>query len=103
LLLGVLGWLVFGYISGVARIIQIRHEMSTVKQEMSAVQSRNKELEGKVREMQRPEYIEKIARTELGLIKPGEVKFVMSKSVDGSNPEARDIEKKPVKANLILH
>lgn len=92
LLLGaVLLWAGLGYTSGLVRIISLRREMTSVRRQITAVNSRNKELEKAVADMQSPAYVEKVAREELGLVRPSEVKFVVARSVNPADPSAQDV------------
>ena len=61
-----------------------RNKMETrlfkLKEEIQEVKSTNEELQNEVELLYSPEYIESLARKELGLIKPGEVMFEVDRS-----------------------
>src|SRR5690554_6540374 len=55
---------------------QIKREIARIEQELKEVERRKKELEEELGHIDDPAYIEKIAREELGLVKPGELLLV---------------------------
>lgn len=60
------------YVSGFVEIWKIRREIRQVEEEIAQVEQRNAQLREELEYLQSDEYIEKVAREELGLVKPGE-------------------------------
>jgi cell division protein FtsB len=57
-------------------IIYIKREIARLEQELDNAEAREKELKEKLENINDPEYIEEIARKELGLVKPGELLLI---------------------------
>jgi cell division protein FtsB len=86
-----LAWAGVGYASGLIRFIALRGEMAQVRKQTAQVEQRNRELERTIVDMQSPAYVEKVAREELGLVRPAEVKFVVARPVNPSDPTHGDV------------
>ena len=56
----------------------IRHETSLVKQQLEQAKTANTELKAERDRLSKPEYVEKLAREQLGLVKPGEAPVIQS-------------------------
>ncbi len=95
LLVALLVWAGVGYATGLVRIIALRRQISRVERELDATRRHNRELEKAVAEMKTPEYIERAARDQLGLMKPDEVRFVVGRPVDATRPDRRDVVRRP--------
>lgn len=54
----------------------IRQETSAVSQQLNQAQIANQQLQAERDRLLAPSYIEKLAREQLGLVKPGEVPYV---------------------------
>lgn len=63
-------------------VIRLKHDLGSVRKEVRIWESRNRELERRVRYLKSDEYVESVARRELGLVKNGEVLIVLSKPGD---------------------
>lgn len=87
LILGIVGCLglalLIGYISGGVKILKLKSDISQVKAEISQVESAISQLEQEKAEITSPQYVEQVAREKLGLVKPGEVRFVITPAGDG--------------------
>lgn len=94
-LVALLVWAGLGYATGVVRILALQREIGQVQRDLATTRRQNKELEKAVAEMQTPEYIERAARDQLGLIRPDEVRFVVGRPVDPTNPNRRDVVRRP--------
>ncbi len=57
-------------------IRRARAEENRIQGQIEQMIEENNRLEEELKEMQGDEYIEKVAREELGLIKPGEIMFI---------------------------
>lgn len=94
-LLALVAWACVGYAAGFVRIIALKRDIARVERELQSTLRRNRELEKAVADMQKPEYIERMAREQLGLTRPDEVRFMVGHPVDGSDPNRRDVVKRP--------
>ncbi|HKM40133.1 MAG TPA: septum formation initiator family protein [bacterium] len=76
LLVGLL--LYFGYFSWgqIKLMLELKRKISKVEQETVAAQQQFQELEAEIDYLKSDSYIEKVARQELGLVKPGEIIFM---------------------------
>lgn len=88
----VLLWAGIGYVSGLARIMGLRSDLARANKELATLQSHNRELAKSVAAMQKPEYVERVAREQLGLVGRDEIKFVVSKT---TSPDRRDVALRP--------
>lgn len=103
LMVGLLLWAGLGYATGLVRIVALRGDIAKVQGELATVRKHNQELEKTVAEMQTPEYIERAARDQLGLTRPDEVRFVVGKRVDQTNPDHRDVAKRAINPKWEYH
>lgn len=56
----------------------IQQETAAVRQKLEQAKSANQELEAERERLLAPAYVEKLAREQLGLVKPGEIPYVQS-------------------------
>ncbi len=56
--------------------LQVMQEKRHVEQQLQELQKKNDELQLEKNQLQNPNYIQGVARNELGLVKPGEVPYV---------------------------
>jgi cell division protein FtsL len=56
---------------------QVRREASRLARERDDLRKQNAQLREEIRLLNTPEYIERIAREQLGLVKPGEVAVIL--------------------------
>ena len=62
---------------GVVKIIQLRRERDRILSEVRWIQEENKRLKDEVRRLREdPNYLESVARRDLGLIKENEILFI---------------------------
>ncbi|HHW14401.1 MAG TPA: septum formation initiator family protein [Firmicutes bacterium] len=95
LLLALVAWACVGYVAGFVRVVALKRDIARVERELQATLRQNRELEKMVAEMQKPEYIERMAREKLGLMRPDEVRFMVGRPVDPGDPQRRDVVKRP--------
>lgn len=71
----------FGYVGYQQEIhmINIDRDMQEASAQLEALQKDNAALREEKAKLNRPEYIEKIAREELGLVKEGEMPYITAK------------------------
>lgn len=58
------------------KVNKMEERLSSLNEELEAELEKNDQLEHEIKEVKDLEYIEKIARDELGLVKPGEILFI---------------------------
>ncbi|NLG85775.1 MAG: septum formation initiator family protein [Firmicutes bacterium] len=77
--------LYFGYSSlgQVKLMIALRQELAQVEQAIASAEQRTDEIKAEITYLKSDSYVEKVARQELGLVKPGEIIFMPE-----SSPEA---------------
>lgn len=85
-------WLIIGlivfvyaigsYTKGFIEIWRLRQQIVAVELEIANAQTRNQQLREELAYLQSDEYIEKVAREELGLILPGETPVILTTPTD---------------------
>lgn len=60
---------------------RLRNEINALEKQIGVLELRGAELEREIKEWQSPENVERVAREELGLVKPGEVMYIISESL----------------------
>ncbi|MFW6034695.1 MAG: FtsB family cell division protein [Halothermotrichaceae bacterium] len=58
------------------KIQKVEHQLNDIKEEVRAAEVKQQELNDRVKNMEELDYIEKVARKELGLVKPGELLLI---------------------------
>ena len=76
LVFAVVFYLGYTFISQQVQINALNKDISELDTKISEEENRNLELVKKKKEIDTPEYIEKIAREELGLVAPDEIVFM---------------------------
>jgi cell division protein FtsL len=71
-------WVGFNFARTAYRNYRLRVEIESLQREIAAVELRNKQLEEEIVNWQSPEYVERAAREELGLVKPGETVYILA-------------------------
>lgn len=66
------------YVSQNGYLAQQAEQIAQLQQQQDDATNENAELERKISFAKTDEYVERVARDELGLLKPGEVRFVAS-------------------------
>ncbi|MGM0438490.1 MAG: FtsB family cell division protein [Bacillota bacterium] len=64
---------IFNFYTNHKKIDNLEAEINNLSQEIQEAKEKNEELNEKLVDVQSDEFIEKTARTKLGLVKPGEV------------------------------
>lgn len=85
LLLGLLVYFVYSSFGQLRLMMELRRELSAVEQGIAAAQRRTEEIKAEIAYLRSDTYLEKIARQELGLVKPGEIIFMPESSLDAEN------------------
>jgi len=76
-------WVGFNFARNAYRNYRLRLEIESLRREIAAIELRNKQLEDEIENWQSPEYVERVAREELGLVKPGERVYVIAQPKNG--------------------
>ncbi len=69
-------WLGYSFISQQIQINSLNKEIKQLEVQIADEEKRKQELEEKMKEIDTPEYIERVARDELGLVAPDEIIFM---------------------------
>lgn len=59
-----------------SQVIAVSRQLAQLKEEIQYYTRANADIEAKINALKSPEYIEKVAREKLGLVKPGEVQYM---------------------------
>ncbi len=87
---------VFLYLRGYLELVRVNYQISVVEREIGVWEARCDELRKQIDYISSDEYAEKVAREQLGLVKPGEVPFIVAEPV---NPDAPPGVRKRAGAN----
>jgi len=83
-------WLAFGE-SGFIHLFQMEKERQVYVEKIHRLESANQELLGQINRLRHDkEYIESIARRELGLVKDNEIIYRFSQEQDNGNPTEKE-------------
>lgn len=77
ILIGYLGCLI---IKQEMYLSEINQQTTSVQKQLDDATEQNKNLKIEKENLQKPEYIERVARDELGMTKPGEVPYISSEN-----------------------
>ena len=82
LLLALMLWIGFGFARNAVANFKLRREIESLQRRIAVLEMRNQDLEREIEEWLSPENVEKIAREQLGLVKPGEIVYRLSESAE---------------------
>lgn len=93
-------YLTFSTARKAMEVYQLNQQASRIRQDVALLKDRNAELRRQVEYLQSPEYVERVAREQLGLVMPGDIPLVLvSPSVNEVPPEpAPSVPKAPPKS-----
>ena len=77
-------WTVVAFSRGYYRNYQALQRLVELESEIKAYEIRNEQLQAQIDRLQSPEYVERVAREELGLVRPGERLYIIEE-VSGSD------------------
>lgn len=77
-------YMAYAYITGFIEIARLERAIAAVEEEIERVTLENEALRRELARLQSPEYIEKVAREELGLVMPGETAVIIAEPAKGS-------------------
>lgn len=66
------------YVTGFLQIWRVQKEIARVRAQIEAIEAHNQALREELAYLESDEYIEKVAREELGLVMPGETAVILS-------------------------
>ncbi len=66
----------FQLINNMRKVNKMENELNKLQQQVQKEIDRNEELKEEIERVKSHDYIEKVARDELGLVKPGEILFI---------------------------
>ncbi|NLL48508.1 MAG: septum formation initiator family protein [Firmicutes bacterium] len=91
-LLVILVWIGFNFAKNGVANYKLRQEIEALEKRLVVLEMRKEDLEREIEEWKSPENVERIAREQLGLVKPGEVVYRVSETFSGD--VAHDVEKR---------
>ena len=77
ILLGILILVSITAISPARQVFIQRQRIETEQAKLAALRHENEKLEQRLERLKNPDYLEKVARDELGMVAPGEVSYVV--------------------------
>ena len=66
----------FKLMMNIRKVNQMEDRLNSLQQQVQNQIEENKELKEEIERVKSPEYVEKVAREELGLVKPGEILLI---------------------------
>lgn len=91
-------WVGSGFVMRYFGIIMVQSEVTRVEREIAALERRNDAIREQIEYMQSDEYVEKVARDKLGLVKPGDIVY---KPVRPARPDdPLDVQKRSGKGGV---
>ena len=85
-------WTAFHFAKNAYRNYQLNQQILTLQKEIEALRLRGAQLEEEIENWRSPEYVERVAREELGLVKPGETVYILSQPL--TSDVELDVEKR---------
>ena len=76
-MIGLAVWIGASFVRNYYRNYEARQEIVRLESEIRAYEIRNQQLEMEISRLQSPEYVERVAREELGLVYPGERLYIV--------------------------
>lgn len=74
--LGLIGWSVAALIQQETELRAVARESQVLETQLAAIQGRNSQLRSEIVRLGSDDYIETVARQQLGLIRPGEIPYI---------------------------
>ncbi len=76
LILAFIFGIIFLFSTRYIKVVRAKENVIEIQQKIERLKKENNKLKREVRLLKVPSYIEKVAREELGLVKPGEILFL---------------------------
>lgn len=89
-----LAYLSFATARKAMEVYQLNQQASQIRQEIGQLKDRNAELRRQTEYLQSPEYVEKVAREQLNLVRPGDIPLVLVHS-SGKEPTPEPVPTPP--------
>lgn len=70
-------YLLYGYVDGFRKMTHLHRAIRDARQQAAVLETRNEQLRQELARLESDEYIEMVARRELGLVMPGERAYVV--------------------------
>jgi len=77
----------FKLMMNIRKVNQMEDRLNNLQQQVQNQIEENKELKEEIERVRSPEYVEKVAREELGLVKPGEILLIPVEEEQDNNQE----------------
>ncbi|HMA59887.1 MAG TPA: septum formation initiator family protein [Halanaerobiales bacterium] len=77
----------FKLMMNIRKVNQMEDRLNSLQQQVQNQIEENKELKEEIERVRSPEYVEKVAREELGLVKPGEILLIPVEEEQDNNQE----------------
>ncbi len=75
-------WVGFNFAKNAVGNYKLRQEIIALEKRLRILEMRGAELEKEISNWRSPENIERVAREELGLVKPGEVVYILTQPLE---------------------
>jgi cell division protein FtsL len=85
-------WVGFSFARGGWENLKLKRQIEALEKQLIVLEMRKEDLEREIEEWRSPENVERVAREQLGLVKPGEVVYRVSESFSGD--VAHDVGKR---------
>jgi cell division protein DivIC len=95
LILGLLGAMA---IEPTRKLVDQRNRIDQASQELTRVNRSNQRLQARIDRLRDPDYVDQLARSQAGLVKPGEIAFVVMPPGRGASPARKAASHIPDKA-----
>jgi cell division protein DivIC len=95
LILGLLGAMA---IEPTRKLMDQRTRIDQATAELDQVNRSNQRLQARIDRLKDPDYVDQLARSQAGLVKPGEIAFVVMPPGRGASPARKDAARAPQKA-----
>lgn len=76
----------FLYLRGYLELVRVNYQIAVVEREVKAWEAKCDELRRQIEYLSSTDYVERAAREELGLVKPGEVPLIVAEPTDPDAP-----------------
>ncbi|NLB73446.1 MAG: septum formation initiator family protein [Firmicutes bacterium] len=83
----------FLYLRSYLELVRMEYQISVVEREIEVWEERCNELLDQIEYLSSDEYVEKMAREKLGLVKPGEIQFIVTDPASAHKPTG--VEERP--------
>ena len=95
----------FLYLRNYLELVRMEYQISVVEREIAIWKEKCDELLEEIEYLSSDEYVEKMAREKLGLVKPGEIQFIVTdpSAADESSGGGREARSRPFENPRLTH